>query len=92
MALRKQSFVQSECYHLYNRGTDRRKIFMEKKDYEHFLFLMFVCNTSKSIELRNIKKDLTEEKNSNIGAYCLMPNHFHILIQEKMAAYQNICA
>lgn len=85
MALRKQSFVQSEYYHLYNRGTDRRKIFMEKKDYEHFLFLMFVCNTSKSIELRNIKKGFDRrEKIVNIGAYCLMPNHFHILIQEKI--------
>lgn len=57
---------------------------MDKKDYEHFLFLMYVCNTTKSIELRNIKEDFVQgETIVNIGAYCLMPNHFHLLVQEK---------
>lgn len=58
---------------------------MDKKDYEHFLFLMYVCNTTKNIELRNIKNDFDQgETIINIGAYCLMPNHFHILVQEKI--------
>ena len=84
MALRKQSFAPSEFYHLYNRGTDKRIIFKEKRDYEHFLFLMYVCNTMKSIELRNIGENFDRgETIVDIGAYCLMPNHFHILIHEK---------
>ena len=85
MALRKQSFAPGEFYHLYNRGTDKRIIFANKKDYEHFLFLMYVCNTTKSIELRNVKEDFDrEEIIVDIGSYCLMPNHFHILIHEKI--------
>jgi putative transposase len=85
MALRKQTFAPLEYYHLYNRGTEKRKIFMDKKDYEHFLFLMYLCNTTKNIELRNIKGNFDQgEKIINIGAYCLMPNHFHILVQEKI--------
>ncbi len=85
MALRKQSFEIDEFYHLYNRGTEKRKIFLDKRDYEHFLFLMYVCNTTKSIELRNVGKNFDRgETIVDIGAYCLMPNHFHILVREKI--------
>jgi len=85
MALRKQTFVPDEYYHLYNRGTEKRVIFLSKQDYDHFLFLMYVCNTEKSIILRNINKNFDRgETIVNIGLFCLMPNHFHILIKEKM--------
>lgn len=85
MALRKQSFAPDEFYHLYNRGTEKRIIFHDKKDYAHFMFLMYVCNTLKNIELRNIGENFDRGENIvNIGVYCLMPNHFHILIQEKI--------
>lgn len=84
MALRKQNFAPSEFYHLYNRGTDKRIIFLDRQDYNHFLFLMYVCNTTKSIELRNINENFDRGENIvDIGAFCLMPNHFHILIKEK---------
>lgn len=85
MALRKQSFETDEFYHLYNRGTEKRKIFLDKEDYKHFLFLMYICNTTKSIELRNIGEFFERgETTIEIGAYCLMPNHFHILVREKI--------
>lgn len=85
MALRKQVFALNEYYHLYNRGTEKRVIFLEKKDYEHFLFLMYICNTAKSIELRSIGNNFDRgETIVDIGAYCLMPNHFHILVHEKI--------
>jgi len=84
MALRKQTFAPNEIYHLYNRGTDKRIIFLDKKDYEHFLFLMYICNTIKNIELRNIGENFERGKTIvDIGSYCLMPNHFHILVREK---------
>ena len=85
MALRKQNFAVGEFYHLYNRGTEKRIIFQDKEDHQHFLFLMYICNTEKSIELRNIKGDFERgETIIEIGAYCLMPNHFHILVREKV--------
>src|SRR3989344_2283105 len=84
MALRKQSFASGEYYHLYNRGTEKRVIFMNRKDYEHFLFLMYVCNTTRSIELRYIGKNFDRKETIvEIGAYCLMLNHLHILVREK---------
>ena len=84
MALRKQNFAPGEFYHLYNRGTEKRIIFKDKRDYAHFLFLMYICNTTKSIELRNVGENFDRgETIVDIGVYCLMPNHFHFLVREK---------
>ena len=85
MALRKQTFAPGEYYHLYNRGTEKRIIFLDEQDYNHFLFLMYICNTTKSITLRSINEFFERgEIIVDIGAYCLMPNHFHILVHEKI--------
>ncbi|KKR23302.1 MAG: Transposase [Candidatus Daviesbacteria bacterium GW2011_GWB1_39_5] len=87
MALRKQTFVPGEYYHLYNRGTEKRIIFLDEQDYHHFLFLMYICNTEKSITLRSIGNGEFFERGEtiiDIGSFCLMPNHFHILVHEKI--------
>ncbi len=85
MALRKQSFAINEYYHLYNRGTEKRIIFLDKQDYQHFLFLMYICNTEKSIALRNVGEFFDRKETIvDIGTFCLMPNHFHILVREKI--------
>ncbi len=85
MVQRIVSFVIDEFYHLYSRGVEKRKIFLEAQDYQHFLYLMYVCNTKKSITLRDLGKSFDRgETIINIGAYCLMPNHFHILVREKV--------
>ena len=85
MALRKQSFAVDEYYHLYNRGTEKRKIFLDKNDYDYFLFLMYICNTIKSIKLRDTDENFDREETIvDIGAFCLIPNHFHILVREKI--------
>lgn len=88
MAIRKVNFALNEYYHVYNRGNGKQKIFHDKEDYDHFAFLLLILNTDKNIELRNHKKqDKTksskDKKPIAIGAYVLMPNHFHILITEK---------
>ncbi|MEK9185118.1 MAG: transposase [Patescibacteria group bacterium] len=85
MALRKQSFSIDEYYHLYNRGTEKRIIFLDEQDYRHFLFLMYICNSEKSITLRNVGKFFERERTIvDIGVFCLMPNHFHMLVREKI--------
>lgn len=84
MAERKTSFAQDEYYHLYNRGVEKRIIFQDEQDYKHFLHLLYICNTERSLTLRDIGKDFDRGVPIvSIGAYCLMPNHFHILIKEK---------
>ena len=89
--LRKCSLVEGEIYHIYNRGTDKRIIFQDIFDYRRFVKLLFFCNSYKPLDYRSISKcnsfgKFIEKRGTtlvDIGAYCLMPNHFHLLIRKK---------
>jgi putative transposase len=88
MATRKHPFIPGECYHIYNRGNGKRKIFLDDNDYFHFVKCLFVCNTYKNFKFRDdivdAKIDTFEfdrgELLVSIGAWVLMPNHFHIYL------------
>jgi putative transposase len=88
MSSRKIAFSEGEYYHLYSRGVDKRFIFNNDEDRDRFVRLLHLCNGSKPVDYRNTKKlpisglDVGE-KLVSIGAYCLMPNHFHILVKER---------
>ncbi|MDP2788694.1 MAG: transposase [bacterium] len=88
MANRKISFVPGEYYHIYNRGTNKGAIFSNQKDYDRFEKSLFVLNSTSGVKFSDVTPGLIwvfdrKETLVNIGAYCLMPNHFHILIQAK---------
>ncbi len=87
MSIRKTSFAVGEYYHLYNRGNSKQKIFLNKKDHDHFLELLYLCNSEDGFVLRDIIGEsfdcIRDNTLVDIGAYCLMPNHFHILVREK---------
>lgn len=53
-------------YHVMNRGRRYESIFSDKKDYQIFIDLMM---------------EASEMWNVNIAAYCLMTNHYHLLVQ-----------
>jgi putative transposase len=88
MPLRKISFIEGEYYHIYNRGNSKQRIFRDKSDYVRFIGLLFACNSSENFKIDNLnkKESLLNALRGNqivyIGAYCLMPNHFHILITD----------
>lgn len=78
----------NEYYHLYSRGTEKRTIFKTAKDYTRFLYILYLCNGSIAVNFRELEdEDIFNVKRGetllDIGAYCLMPNHFHILAREK---------
>ena len=84
---RKIEFSIGEYYHLYNRGVEKREIFRGVRDYERFHKLLFVSNSKNPIIFRDIEKMSfgnieRGESLVAVGAYCLMPNHFHILVKE----------
>lgn len=91
--LRKANLVAEYCYHIYNRGTDKRKLFLNTADYSRFLALLYICNNAEPVNIRNFflqgrrLNDIFTAKRQetlvDIGAYCLMPNHFHILLKGK---------
>ena len=90
---RKTKFLPGNYFHIYNRGVDKRKIFFSENDYRRFLILLYICNNTEPVDLRALfNKGLTfaeilsikrKETLVNIGAYCLMPNHIHLLITPK---------
>lgn len=96
MALRKTIFATNEIYHVYNRGVEKRPIFLYRRDYIRFLdvtnYYRFAnCPIKFSYfkqlalkERENILKKLKEESRLlvDILAFCLMPNHFHFLLKQ----------
>ncbi len=87
MGTRKDIFSIDEFYHIYNRGVDKRVIFLDDNDRVRFLRLLYMCNGTKPViyrDVQNFPLDKIEvgDKLVAIGAYCLMPNHFHILVKE----------
>ena len=82
--MRKVSFAEGEFYHIYNRGNSRQTIFVTVTDYKRFVALLYLANSTNPFEFREISdRELfgfnRGEQLVAIGAYCLMPNHFHIL-------------
>ena len=83
------NFAEGEFYHLYNRGTEKRKIFTDAIDYQRFVSLLYLSNSQRPVDVKLQGASLKEVLEVNrgtpivaIGAYCLMPNHFHILAKE----------
>ncbi len=65
---RKERLTESGYYHVINRGVERRSVFLDEEDYHQFLDLMLV---------------IAKEYNLIIHSYCLMSNHYHILLETK---------
>lgn len=62
-----RNIFSSNIYHIYNRGTEKRKIFYNQRDYDYFLSRMFFY------------KDQFKVK---VLSYSILPNHFHLLLEE----------
>lgn len=90
MAQRSVPFAIDEWYHCYSRGVEKRKIFFDAKDYNRFLHALYLCNSDIPVHRSNLRglsnaNILSTERGLplvTIGAYCLMPNHFHLLLKE----------
>jgi len=91
---RKHSFAVGEYYHVYNRGTEKRTIFLDDGDHKRFMSLLHLANNTEIVHISNLLNqgrtlmELLEvevrDRLVSIGAYCLMPNHFHLLVREKV--------
>src|SRR3990167_6235928 len=84
-----KTYTENGYYHLYNRGVDKRIIFQDRDDYTRFLYLLKIYLSP----LENLQAEFPLLKtyliNKNLAgqvdllAYCLMPNHFHLLVHQK---------
>lgn len=87
----KPSFVTGSYYHLYNRGVAKQPLFHDAQDYRHFLLTLgYYLEDAPAKRLSEVApvikaQLLTSEPDTplvEIVAYCLMPNHFHILVRQ----------
>jgi len=95
---RKVEFTNDQYYHVYNRGVEKRKIFLDDSDYLRFLKSLNYFNQEEPIfslfwndvkqknlgvgSLKSLKSK--SRKLVDIVAYCLNPNHFHLLLKQKI--------
>lgn len=87
MATRNVTFITDEHYHVFNRGNSKQVIFKNHSDYQRFINLLHLANTTENINVRNIERDhedifsiILESPLVKIHAACLLPNHYHILV------------
>ncbi|MEX2028231.1 MAG: transposase [Candidatus Curtissbacteria bacterium] len=76
-----KNYVENGVYHVYNRGVEKRKIFEDDQDYKVFLHYLKRYLTDEDDEVRpRWKKELSQRV--SLLAYCLMENHFHLLVKQ----------
>jgi len=88
--MRKIQLVENEYYHIYNRGVDKRKVFLDDFDYQRFLKSMKEFNSKDPIGSL-YEKGFKDKKNNleaklpkiiEIVCYCLNPNHYHFILKQ----------
>lgn len=96
---RKTAFETGECYHIFNRGTDKREIFLDAGCYERFLLSLRLMNdknnglmaawknfhkVNSNVILEEFLKQSVKkiEPIVDIIAYCLNPNHYHLILKQ----------
>ncbi len=94
---RKVVFANEELYHVFNRGVEKRPTFTNKRELDRgvqtidfYRFTDLPIRLSKFLTLpasdqskliQNLNSE--HEKLVEIICYCLMPNHFHLLLKQK---------
>ncbi len=64
-----REYSENGVYHIMFRGANKQDVFIDKRDYEKFLEILL---------------KLKEMKQFDLYAYCLMTNHVHLVIKEKV--------
>lgn len=96
--MRKVVFANNEIYHVLNRGIERRPTFISKRDYaralltlDFYRFQSPPLRLSKALLLKSeerkrffLKLKVKSKKLVEIISYCLMPNHFHFLLRQRL--------
>lgn len=85
-----KQYVVNGYYHIYNRGVEKRNIFLDEQDFTVFLrFLkeyLLPPNHPDLVALQGInprRKPINCVGDIQLIAYCLMPNHFHLFVKQK---------
>lgn len=84
------NYVTGEYYHVYNRGVDKRTIFLGDADYRRFLESLSLFNTLNTADhtkrIINGHDRITAIPKQDclvkVVDFCLMPNHYHLILKQ----------
>jgi len=95
--MRKNPFISDQYYHIYNRGVDKRDVFMSKKDLYRFMLSVKEFNTTcPTGSIRDCRRDKYDSNTKrlykrrkesvlvSIVCYCFNPNHFHFILKQEV--------
>ncbi len=89
--MRKVQFANGYYYHVYNRGVDKRKIFLGRQHYYRFLHGLYEFNNQKATINFNWRfnyqspASIVEKGREllvDIICFSLMSNHFHLILRQ----------
>ncbi len=84
-----KTYVEQSYYHIYNRGINKERIFLDSQDYKTFLSYLKLYLSIPNLQGDSLKVALKVAPSRQLKnyadqvkliAYCLLPNHFHLLI------------
>lgn len=80
-----KTYASDGYYHIYNRGVDKGLIFRRGQDYKTFLSYLKIYLTLQgdSLKIAPSRKLRNYFGEIELLCYCLMPNHFHLFVQQK---------
>ncbi len=78
-----REYSEWSFYHVYNRGVNKRNIFEDDYDMNVFLSLLNRYLGGKNEKRRDGYLYPNYAKTLDLSAFCLMPNHFHLLVHQK---------
>jgi len=97
--MKRPLFINSHIYHIYNRGVEKRKVFLDNQDHFRFIHDLYqfndedpVVNTNYRLQRRRsqyMEVELPYIKKRrkllvDILVWSLMPNHFHLIIKQRI--------
>jgi len=63
--------VEKGCYHIITRGNQKQSVFLDKEDYQKYIYLLFKYKKRYKFKL---------------FCFCLMPSHVHLIIEVELPA------
>ncbi len=96
--MRNIKIAPGEYYHIFNRGVNKQLIFHDNRDRARFLFLILYFQSPVAIynigrfigsfvkhsvfNFEKEKKEIITGRFVELTSFCLMPNHFHLIVKE----------
>ncbi|MDP3724221.1 MAG: transposase [bacterium] len=89
-------FVTDHYYHIFNRSVNKQPIFLQRPNYQRFIDIIRFykvakppCRFSRFLDLPQrdqiavIEALALAKPSVSVLTYCIMPNHFHLLVRQE---------